>query len=85
MMRRENLRQASYTAYRVWSTKENDNSVVKSTAWFKLHGGNSSKTDARMDSGCTFPVTTTTVTREMKVEIIPLREELNIVEAFDFL
>ena len=31
-----------------------------------------------MDSGCTFPVTITAVTREMKVEIIPLNEELNI-------
>ena len=33
------------------------------------------------DSGCTFPVTITAVTREMKAKIIPLRKELNIVEA----
>ena len=55
--------------------------MVKSKAWSKLHDGNSSKTDAVIDSGCTFPVSTTPVTREMKAEIIPLREEVNIVEA----
>ena len=35
-----------------------------------------------MDSGCTFPVTITAVTKEIKAEIIPLKEELNIVEAY---
>ena len=34
-----------------------------------------------MDSGCTFPVTSTAETKEMKAEIIPLKEELNIVKA----
>ena len=37
--------------------------------------------DAVMDSGCIFPVTNTAVTREMKAEIVPLKEDLNIVEA----
>ena len=34
-----------------------------------------------MDSGCTYPVTTTLVTKVMKAEIIPLMEELTIIEA----
>ena len=71
----------SYTAYRARSAKDSDSCMVKSMAWSTLHGGNSSKMDAVMNSGCTFPVTTTAVTREMKAEIIPLKEYLNIVEA----
>ena len=55
--------------------------MVNSSAWSKLHGDNSSKTNAVMDSGYTFSMTTTAVTREMKGEIISLREEPNIVEA----
>ena len=34
-----------------------------------------------MESGCTFPITTTAVTSYMKAEIFPLRGELYIVEA----
>ena len=55
--------------------------MVKAKAWSKLNGGMSSKTDAVMDSGCIYPVTTTAVTKEMKTEIKPLREELTIIEA----
>ena len=69
------------TSYRARSAKDSDSSAVKSIAWSKLHDGNSSKTDAVMDSGCTFPLTTTAVTTKMKTEIIHLKEELNIVEA----
>ena len=69
------------TSYRARSAKDSDSSAVKSIAWSKLHDGNSSKTDAVMDSGCTFPLTTTAVTTKIKTEIIHLKEELNIVEA----
>ena len=74
---------ASYTAYRVRSAKGSDSSIAKSTVFSKLHGGNSSNTDAILDSGYTFPVKTTAVTREMKAEIIPLKEGLNIVESME--
>ena len=34
-----------------------------------------------MDSGCTHPITTKTVTDAIKVEIEPLKKELTIIEA----
>ena len=34
-----------------------------------------------MDTGCTFPVTTTAVVEGMKAEVIPLKEELDIIDA----
>ena len=34
-----------------------------------------------MDSGCTYPIKTKTVTDAMKVEITPLAKELTIIEA----
>ena len=33
-----------------------------------------------MDSGCTYPVTTKTITDQMKTEIRPLKESLTIIE-----
>ena len=38
-------------------------------------------TDAIMDSGCTYPLTTMTVTQAIKMKVTPLSRELIIVEA----
>ena len=57
-----------FKAYRARSSKEGYSTVVKAKAWSKLNGGKSSKTDAVMDSGCTYPVTTMAVTKENKAE-----------------
>ena len=70
-----------FKAYRAKSTKEGENSEVKAKAWSKLNRCLSLKTDAVMDRGCTYPVTTTAVTKEMKAEIKPLKEEFTIMEA----
>ena len=69
---------SSYQAYRARSARDSESSIIKSKAWSKLHGGNNTDTDAVMDTGCTFPVTTTTVIKEIKAEIFPLKEELDI-------
>ena len=46
-----------------------------------MNGDTNSKTDAIISSGCTYRVTTKTVTDDMKAEIKPLRETLTIIEA----
>ena len=55
--------------------------MVKAKAWSKLNHGMNSKTDAVIDSRCTYPVKTTAVTKEMKAEIEPLKEACTIIEA----
>ena len=45
-----------------------------------MNGDTSSKTDAIIASGCTYPVTMKTVTDNMKAEIKPLRKTLTIIE-----
>ena len=49
--------------------------------WSKRNGGRSTGVAAMMDSGCTHPITTTTVTKGMGMKITPLTKELEIVEA----
>ena len=53
------------------SGREKENPVVKGRVWSKLNGGTSTTADAIMDSGCTYPISTKTVTDAMKVEIKP--------------
>ena len=67
-----------FKAYRAKNARKGENLVVKAKAWSKPNGGTSSKTDAVMHSGCTYPVTTTAVTKEMKAVIRPLKKELTI-------
>ena len=72
--------ESMFKAYRAKSVEDEENSVVKGRVWTRLNGGTSFKTDTIMDSGCTYPVTTKTVTDEMKDEIKPLKESLTIYE-----
>ena len=48
---------------------------------FEIAGGNKNDTKAVMDTGCTFSVTTTAVTKGIKAEIMSLKEELDIIQA----
>ena len=47
----------------------------------KGNGGRATTVAAVMDSGCTHPITTMTVTNTLKMEVTPLERELEIVEA----
>ena len=49
--------------------------------WSKRNGGRSTIVAAVMDSGCTHPITTMTVTNALKMEVTPLERDLEIVEA----
>ena len=49
--------------------------------WSKRNGGRSTIVAAVMDSGCTHPITTMTVTNALNMEVTPLEKELEIVEA----
>ena len=57
-----------FKAYRAKSVEDEENSVVKGRVWTRLNGGTSFKRDTIMDSGCTYPVTTKTVTDESDSE-----------------
>ena len=55
--------------------------VVKGKMWSRRNGGKSTSVESIMDSGCTYPLTTTAVTKALNAEIEPLDEPLSIVEA----
>ena len=78
---RKKLGESVFKAYSAKSVEDEENSVVKGRVWTKLNGGTSFKTYTIMNSGCTYPLTTKTVTDEMKDEIKPLKESLTIDEA----
>ena len=61
--------------------RSEDNPVVRAKIHSKLHGGRSTPADAIMDSGCTYPLTTMTVTEATKKKVQPLTSEVIIVEA----
>ena len=46
-----------------------------------IQGGRSTDTDSVMDTGCTFPVTTTAVVEGIGAEVKPLTEYLDIIDA----
>ena len=70
-----------FKALRARSAKATDNLTVQGTMWSKRTGGRSTGVAAVMDSGCTHPITTKTVTTGMGMTITPLTRELEIVEA----
>ena len=69
-----------FKALRAKSDRIPDNPTVYRTMWTKRSGGRSTEVAAIMDSGCTHPLTTLTVTQALKMEIIPLDGEIEIVE-----
>ena len=71
-----------FKSIRAKNAREEENPVVKGRVWSKLNGGTSTTADAIMDSGCTYPISTKTVTDAMKVEIKPLEKELTVIESY---
>ena len=70
-----------FQALRAKSVRTSDNPTVKGKMWSKRNGGRSTVVAAVMDSGCTHPITTMTVTNALKLEVTPLERDLQIVEA----
>ena len=70
-----------FKALRAKSARSPDNPTVQGTMWSQRNGGRSTEVAAIMDSGCTHPLTTLTVTDTIKMNITPLERELEIVEA----
>ena len=70
-----------FKALRAKSDRTQDNPTVYGTMWSKRTGGRSTEVAAIMDSGCTHPLSTLTVTKALKMETTPLDRELEIVEA----
>ena len=70
-----------FKALRAKSARSPDNPTVQGTMWSQRNGGRSTEVAAIMDSGCTHPLTTLTVTDAIKMDITPLTRELELVEA----
>ena len=70
-----------FRALRAKKDRNPDNPTVYGTMWTRRSGGRSTEVAAIMDSGCTHPLTTLTVTQALKMEITPLDREIDIVEA----
>ena len=80
----EDLKEWSDDVFRALKARKDrnpDNPTVYGTMWTKRSGGRSTEVAAIMDSGCTHPLTTLTVTQALKMEMTPLDRELDIVEA----
>ena len=70
-----------FQALRAKSARSPDNPAVQGKMWAKRNGGRSTEVAAIMDSGCTHPLTTLTVTEAIKKNINPLTRPLEIVKA----
>ena len=70
-------------AYRARIARKDDDSVIQSTAHSKIVGGKCTHTECVMDSGCTFPITSTAVAEALGVEVKPLTKKLEIKGALD--
>ena len=66
---------------RAKAAKSGDNASMTMNVWPRLNGGESTETEGTLDTGCTHPVTTITVVEDLKLEIEPLREVSEIIQA----
>ena len=66
----------SYKAYRARVDRDDDTSVMKSRVYSKMQGGHETDTDSVMDTGCTLPITTTSVAEAIGAEVKPLTESM---------
>ena len=73
--------QGIFKALKAKSAKSDDSPIVMGKIWSKINGGISTNVDAIMDSGCTHPLTTMSVTEAIKMKVTPLSRDLVIVEA----
>ena len=55
----------SYKAYRARVAMEDDTPVTKSMVYSRMQGGRGTETDSLIDTGCTYPLTTTAVTEAL--------------------
>ena len=67
---------------RVNIAKQNDDeAVISSTAYSKMVGGKCTHTECVMDSGCSFPLTSTAVVEALGIKVKPLKEKLEMLDA----
>ena len=66
-----------FKALKAKSAKTDDSPIVPDKMWSKRTGGRNTDVEAIMDSVCTHPLTTKTVTDALKMEIIPLERDLS--------
>ena len=66
---------------RAKAAKSGDNASLTMKACSRLNGGHTTDTEGTFDSGCTFPVTTTQVVEDLKLELKPLDEVSDIYQA----
>ena len=58
---------------RVNIAKQNDDeAVISSTAYSKMVSGRCTHMECVMDSGCSFPLTTTAITKALGIEVMPV-------------
>ena len=74
---------SKFTAFRAKLARKDDDSVIQSTAHSKNVGGKCTHTECVMDSGCTFPITSTAVAKALGVEVKPITKKLEIIDASD--
>ena len=70
-----------FRSYRAKIAKNEDSSVVQSTAHSKIVGGKCTHTECIMDSGCTFPISSTAVAKAIGAEVKPLTKKVEIIDA----
>ena len=63
-------------ALRANIAKQDEDAVIPSTAHSKIVGGRCTHTDCVMDSGCSFPITSTAVAEALGAEVKPLTRKL---------
>ena len=70
-------------AYRAKLARNEDTSVAQSKAHSKIVSGKCTHTECVMDSGCTFPITSTAVVKAIGAEAKPHTKKLDIIDASD--
>ena len=63
------------------AARKGDIASLSCTAWSRLNGEKSTRTEGVFNTGCTHLVTTTAVAEGLKMEIEPLREVSKIIQA----
>ena len=63
------------------AARSRDNAQLTMEACSRLNGGKTTETEGTFDSGCTLPVTTTQVVEDRNLEIVPLDEVSEIIQA----
>ena len=57
---------------RAKAAKSGDNASMTMNAWSRLNGGKSTETEGTFNTGCTYPVTTSAVVKDLKLDLEPL-------------